>query len=141
MVASISNDTDPDGKTKIVMKLRVKLLYRNIVDIMEVKVDDGAEANILPLHTFRSMFPHKLDEDGYPKDGFLKGSKTTLQCYDDGKLVNHGMITLKLKHYCKEFLSRPSILCCRNTDSKRDHHRTPSECQTWSHTGTVQKLC
>ena len=45
------------------------------------------------------MFPHKLDEDGYPKDGFLKGSKMTCQCYDDGKLVNHGMLTLKLKCY------------------------------------------
>ena len=68
---------------------------------MEVKVNDKAEANILPFHTFRSMFPHKLDEDGCPKDGFLKGSKMTLQCYDDGKLVNHGTITLKLKHYSK----------------------------------------
>ena len=95
------NDTDPDGKTKIVMKLRVKLPYRNVADIMEVKVNDGAKVNILPLHTFRSMFPHKLDEHGYPKDEFLKGSKMTLQCYDDDKLVNHGMITLKLKHYSK----------------------------------------
>ena len=69
---------------------------------MEVKVDDGAEANILPLHTFRSMFPHKLDDDGYPKADSLKGSKTTLQCYDDGKLVNHGTITLRLKHYVKD---------------------------------------
>ena len=67
-VAAIPNDTDPDGKTKILMKLRVKLPYRNVADIMEVKVNEGAKANILPLHTFRSMFPHKLDEDGYPKD-------------------------------------------------------------------------
>ena len=66
-VAAISNDTDPNGKMKILMKLRVKLPYRNVADVMEVKVDDGAEVNILPLHTFRSMFPHKLDEDGYPK--------------------------------------------------------------------------
>ena len=93
-VAAISNDTDPDGKTKILTKLQVKLSNRNVADIMEVKVDDGAEVNILPLHTFRSMFPHKLDEDGYPKDDALRGSKTTLQCYDDGKLVNHGTITL-----------------------------------------------
>ena len=88
-------------RPRSLMKLRVKLPYRNIADIMEVKVDDGAKVNILPLHTFRSMFPHKLDEDGYPQDGFLKGSKTTLQCYDDGKLVNHGTIMLKLKHYAK----------------------------------------
>ena len=97
-VTSITNNTDPDRKTKIIRKLRIKLLYRNIANIPEVKVNDRAEANILPLHTFRSMFPHKLDEDGYPKDGFLKGLKMTLQCYDNGKLVNHGTITLKLKH-------------------------------------------
>ena len=60
-VAAISNDTDPDGKMKILTQLRVKLLYWNIADVMEVKVNDGAKANILALHTFRSMFPHKLD--------------------------------------------------------------------------------
>ena len=48
------------------------------------------------------MFPHKLDEDGYPKDDALKGLKTTLQCYDHSKLVNHGTITLWLKHYAKD---------------------------------------
>ena len=48
------------------------------------------------------MFPHKLDENGYLKDDALRGSKTMLQCYDDGKLVNHGMITLRLKHYAKD---------------------------------------
>ena len=31
-VAAISNDTDPDGKTKILTKLRVKLPYRNVAD-------------------------------------------------------------------------------------------------------------
>ena len=93
-VAAISNDTDPDGKTKILMKLRVKLPYQNTADVMEMKVDDGAEANILPVHTFRSMFPQKLDENGYPKDDALQGLKTTLQCYDDSKLVNHCTITL-----------------------------------------------
>ena len=84
------------------MKLWVKLPYQNIADIMEVKVDDGAEVNILPLHTFRSMLPHKLDENGYLKDDALRGSKMTLQCYDDGKLVNNRMITLRLKHYAKD---------------------------------------
>ena len=64
-----------------------------------MKVDDGAEANLLPLRSFRSMFPHALDGDGYPLDGFLDNSRTRLECYNDGKLVNHGSITLKLKHY------------------------------------------
>ena len=45
------------------------------------------------------MFPHALDANGYPKPGFLRGSKTTLECYDDGKLINHGSIKLRLQHY------------------------------------------
>ena len=98
-VASQSNDTDPDGKTKIVTKIGIKLPHRRVVDKLQVKVDDGAEANLLPLRSFRSMFPHALDGDGYPLDGFLDNSRTRLECYNDGKLVNHGSITLKLKHY------------------------------------------
>ena len=45
------------------------------------------------------MFPHALDGDSYPLDGFLRGSRTTLECYNDGRLINHGSITLKLQHY------------------------------------------
>ena len=100
-VASISNNTDPEGKTKILTVLQLKLPHRNSTDDITVKVDDGAEGNILPLNSFRAMFPHALDANGYPKPGFLRGSKTTLEleCYDDGKLVNHGSIKLRLQHY------------------------------------------
>ena len=96
---SISNKTDPDGRTKIVTMLKVKLPHRNRADNIKVKVDDEAEANILPLDSFRSMFPHALDENGYAIRGFLKGSRMMLQCYDDGMLTNYGMIKLKLQHY------------------------------------------
>ena len=79
---------DPDGITKIITVLKVKLPHRNSIDRLEVKVDDGAEASILPLDSFRSMFPHALDEDSYLQEGFLKGSKTNLHCYDDSRLIN-----------------------------------------------------
>ena len=98
-MSSISNDTDPEGKTKILTVLQIKLPHRNGKDDVTVKVDDGAEGNILPLNSFRLMFPHALDSNGYPKPGFLRGSRTTLECYDDGKLVNHGSIKLRLQHY------------------------------------------
>ena len=101
-VASISNDTDPEGKTKILTMLQLKLPHCNSIDDVTVKVDDGAEGNILPLNSFRAMFPHVLDANGYPRPGFLRGSKTTLECYDDRKLVNHGSIKLKLQHYSEK---------------------------------------
>ena len=102
MVASQSNDTDPDSKTKIVTKIGIKLPHQQVVDNIQVKVNDGAEANLLPLCSFRSMFPHVLDGDGYPLEGFLSNSRTRLECYNDGKLVNHGSITLKLRHYSND---------------------------------------
>ena len=99
-VASISNDTDPEGKTKILTMLQLKLPHRNGIDDVTVKADDGAEGNILPFNSFRAMFPHALDTNGYARPGFLRGSKTMLECYDDGKLVNHGSILkLRLQHY------------------------------------------
>ena len=101
-VASISNDTDPEGKTKILTVLQLKLPHCKGIDDVTVKVDDGAEGNILPLNSFRAMFPHALDANGYPKPGFLRGSKMTLECYDDEKLINHGSIKLRLQHYSEE---------------------------------------
>ena len=136
-VAAISNDTDPDGKMKILMKLRVKLPYRNIADVMEVKVDGGAEANILPLHTFRSMFPHKLDEDGYPKEDALRGSKITLQCYDDSKLVNHGTIRLRLKHYAKDSFQEHQFFIVETPTQKEIIIGHPASVRL----GLIQVLC
>ena len=101
-VASISNDTDPEGNTKILTVLQLKLPHCNGIDDITVKVDNGAEGNILPLNSFRAMFPHALDMNSYPKPGFLRGSKTTLDCYDDGKLINHDSIKLRLKHYLEK---------------------------------------
>ena len=69
---------------------------------MKVKFIDGAEANILPLDSFRSMFPHTLNKEGHPRKGFLKGSRTNIECYDDLRLINHGSITLRLQHYSKK---------------------------------------
>ena len=101
-MASISNDTDPEGKTKILTILQIKLPHCNGIDDLKVKLDDGAEGNILPLNSFRTMFPHALAMNGYPKPGFLRRSKTALECYNDGKLINHGSIKLRLQHYSEK---------------------------------------
>ena len=136
-VSSVSNEMDPDGKTKILTILNIKLPHWNGIDNLQVKVDDGAEANILPLDSFRTMFPHALDENGYPKIGFLERSKINLECYNDGRLIIHGCIKLKLQHYSGKVISRPYFLCCRDQDSKRNHRRTPSECQV----SVIHVLC
>ena len=94
-VASQSNDTDPDGKTKIVTKIRIKLLHRWVVDNLQVKVDDSAEANLLPLCSFRSMFPHALDGDGYLLKGFPRQFK------DQIRMLQQWQIGKSWEHYTK----------------------------------------
>ena len=101
-MSSISNYTDPDGKTKILTILNIKLPLQNGIDNLWVKVDDGAEANILPLDSFRTMFPHALDENGYLKTEFLERSKINFECYDNRRLINHGCIKPKLQHYSEK---------------------------------------
>ena len=39
---------------------------------LRVKVDTGAQENILPLRIFRRMFPEKLAPNGYPAEGTTK---------------------------------------------------------------------
>ena len=90
---------DPEGKTKILTILNIKLPHRNGIDNVKVKVDNGAEANILPLDSFRAMFSHALNKQGYLKVRFLRGSRTNLECYNDGRLVDHGSIKLRLQYY------------------------------------------
>ena len=77
--------------------LNIKLAHRDVIDELIVKVyDNGAETNILPLDSFRCMFPRALDmKMAIQVEGLLKGSRMNLECYDDGRLRNHGSIKLK----------------------------------------------
>ena len=97
------------------------------------------EGNILPLNSFRAMFPHALDANGYPRPGFLRGSKTTLECYDDGKLVNHGQYQTQTPALLRKVISRPFILHCRDQDTEANHHWSPSQHQVRPHMSVMQK--
>ena len=85
-MSSISNEMDPDGKTKILTILNIKLPHQHGIDNLQVKFDDCAEATIPPLDSFRTMFPHAMDKHGYPIAGFLERSMINLECYNDGRL-------------------------------------------------------
>ena len=113
-MASISNNMDPEGKTKILTILQIKLPHCNGIDDLKIKVDDGAEGNILPLNSFRTMFPHGLDANSYPKPGFLRGSKTTLKCYDDGTADKSWQYQTQTSALLRKVISRPFFLCCRD---------------------------
>ncbi len=45
---------------------------------LKVKVDTGAQGNILPVRIFRRMYPKKLDCAGYPKQDDTQRQNTVL---------------------------------------------------------------
>ena len=65
-------DTDQDGKTYVLAKQEVQLPNSKYLDQITAKLDIGAEANILPVATYRRMFPEKQLSDGSPNQEYLQ---------------------------------------------------------------------
>ena len=61
---------------------------------LRVKVDTGAQGNILPLRIFKTMFPQKIDGDGYPRKGTTRPNTCTLLAYNGSKINQYGTIEL-----------------------------------------------
>ena len=48
---------------------------------IRVKVDPGADANLMPLHHFRAIFPYLCDKNGKPKEGVLEKAESNFESY------------------------------------------------------------
>ena len=76
-------DTATDGKTYVLTDLDVKLPLRPIQDTMRVKLDMGAETNILPVRTYNKMFPDRVLEYGTPDPKDLQPTHIDFECNKD----------------------------------------------------------
>ena len=63
-------DTDPDNRSEIITDVTIRMPGKAGTMMMEVKVDPGAQPSCIPLHKFKTLFPH-LCRDGLPKEGLL----------------------------------------------------------------------
>ena len=67
-------DTAKDGKTYVLAHLDVKLPNRPGRDTLKVKLDMGAEANVLPVRTYRNMFPERMLADSTLDPEYLQST-------------------------------------------------------------------
>ena len=58
-------DTDPDNRSEIITDVTIRVPGKAGTMMMEVKVDPGAQPSCIPLHQFKTLFPH-LCRDGLP---------------------------------------------------------------------------
>ncbi|XP_022099493.1 uncharacterized protein LOC110984016 [Acanthaster planci] len=86
-----------DTRDELFASLDIELKHRPGSHTLKVKVDTGAQGNILPLRTFRRMFPQLLDADGFPTPGSITPHDTLLVAYNGTRIHQYGCIKL---HCC-----------------------------------------
>ena len=74
-------DTDPSGCLCILADIHVRARTTSRTHYIRVKVDPGADANLMPLHHFREIFPYLCDKNGKPKEGVLEKAESSFESY------------------------------------------------------------
>ena len=89
-------DTDPDDRSEIIIDVTIRMPGKAGTIMMEVKVDPGAQSSCIPLHKFKTLFPH-LCRDGLPKEGLLDNTQNEFQSYNGGDMTCYGHLLIDVK--------------------------------------------
>ena len=89
-------DTDPDDRSEIIIDIIIRMPGKAGTMMMEVKVDPGAQPSCIPLHKFKTLFPH-LCRDGLPKEGLLDNIQNEFQSYNGGDMTCYGHLLIDVK--------------------------------------------
>ena len=89
-------DTDPDNRSEIITDITIRMPGKAGTMMMEVKVDPGVQPSCIPLHKFKTLFPH-LCRDGLPKESLLDNTQNEFQSYNDGDMTCYGHLLIDVK--------------------------------------------
>ena len=89
-------DTDPDNRSEIITDITIRMPGKAGTMMMEVKVDIGAQPCCIPLHKFKTLFPH-LCNDGLPREGLLDNTQNEFQSYNGGDMMCYGHFLIDVK--------------------------------------------
>ena len=91
-------DTDPSGHLCILADIHVRARTTSRTHYIRVKVDPGADANLMPLHHFREIFPYLCDKDGKPKEGVLEKAESSFESYSGDNVSVIGQTKIYAKN-------------------------------------------
>ena len=89
-------DTDPVNRSEIITDVTIRMPGKAGTMTMEVKVDPGAQPSCIPLHKFKTLFPH-LCRDGLPKEGSLDNTQNEFQSHNGGDMTCYGHLLIDVK--------------------------------------------
>ena len=110
-------DTDPDNRSEIITDITIRVLDKAGTMMIEVKVDPGVQPSCIPLHKFKTLFPH-LCRDGLPREGLLDDTQNEFQSYNGGDMTCYGHFLIDVKdNVTKKY--HPIRFYVMNTDMPR----------------------
>ena len=95
-MVGLYTDTDPDNISEIITDVTIRVPGKAGTMMMEVKVDPGAQPSCIPLHRFKTLFPH-LCRDGLPRQGLLDNTQSEFQSYNGADMTCYGYLLLDVK--------------------------------------------
>lgn len=100
LVGNIYIDGVPqaDQRDELVATLNITLDHKPGNHTLKVKVDTGAQGNVLPLRTFRKAFPELIDDRGYPRDGAIRQQPTKLYAYNGTAIQQYGCVEIPCQY-------------------------------------------
>ena len=91
-------DTEPNGRLCILADIHVRVRTTSRTHYIRVKVDPGAEANLMPLHHFREIFPYLCDKNGKLKEGVLEKAESSFESYSGDNMSVIGQTKIYAKN-------------------------------------------
>ena len=86
------------------VKFRFHKLLKRLVFVAKLKIDTGAEANLLPLKHYQKLFPENLKKDGMPKDEVIEKSGDRLEAYGGTTITHIGKVNLPCEYNKQKFM-------------------------------------
>ena len=103
------NTSESDTREEAYVTLEVyKHNHEN--SFIKGKVDTGASRNIMPVETYKNLYPRNFDSLGYPKQGVLKESDLILSSFGGPTIQHFGIASIpcifkSLKFTCSFFIA------------------------------------
>ena len=86
----------PDDRSEIITDVTIRMPGKAGTMMMEVKVDPGAQPSCIPLHKFKTLFPHSC-RDGLLKEGLLDNTQNEFQSYNGGDMTCYEHLLIDVK--------------------------------------------
>ena len=93
-----------DASRKRFVKFRFHNLLKKTSRVEGLKVDSGAEANVIPLRWYRKLFPGRVDAQGKPIMRFVRKSTRRLEAYGGVQVPHFGTVLLPCQYNGTKFM-------------------------------------